>query len=502
MTASRAVPERRLARAWRRLALPELTGPSGGPVRVVFPGAPNPGPGPDFTGAVVAGAGGELVTGDIEIDLSRGFWKGHGHDANPSYRGVVFQVVPRRPGAGSALPGGRAPPVLEAGLPSPEAPALFPERKPCPAAARGDPAAIPRLVGWAGELRFRAKADGFCRAMGRTPPAQVLYEGLMESLGYSLNQLPFRRLARALPLHRLHPLACRHPAPSLEALLLGSAGLLPSQRVEQSQQSSRRAVKQSAVSNRQSAVEQSQQSAVKQSAVDSRQSAVGSVGGESVILNLESGIPPGGIWNLESGIWNPSPHPFIDELEREWAAWRRRPALRRADWRFFKVRPANTPPRRLAAAAYLLDRVWRPDPAAALLPLLHTAAGIEKSLAVPAGDYWRDHLDFGVPAPLSPGLLGLDRRRDMMVNIVLPFFYALGNLRGERRLRSRSLELYADCPPGGDNLFLRTMRERLPGLAPEPRARQQQGLLHLYHRYCRLGRCGYCPLIRARATGL
>ena len=60
---------------------------------------------------------------------------------------------------------------------------------------------------------------------------EVLYALLLEALGYSRNRGAMLRLARGLPLGKLRSLLGNRPDPlSLEALLLGAAGLLPHQR--------------------------------------------------------------------------------------------------------------------------------------------------------------------------------------------------------------------------------------------------------------------------------
>jgi hypothetical protein len=76
--------------------------------------------------------------------------------------------------------------------------------------------------------RFRARAD----AAG---VEQALYEGLLEALGYGGNGPPMLALARLLPWERLHDGCTAGGAGAgrrgeIEALLLGAAGLLPSQR--------------------------------------------------------------------------------------------------------------------------------------------------------------------------------------------------------------------------------------------------------------------------------
>lgn len=441
-TTSKDVPENVLAAAWRHLDLggAKLVTASGQNLQIVFPGRRTGEAGPDFRGAILATETGELLTGDVEVDVHSSFWRKHGHQTNPSYQQVALQVVLRHD-RGAAPLGAGAVPVLEI-APGGQLSAVSWQ---CPALARGNAQQLTRLIGWAGELRFRTKSQRFYQRLERITPGQVLYEGLMESLGYSHNQAPFRWLAARLPLKQISPLTAGRCNLAIQSLLLGSAGLLPSQ------------------------------------------------SDASVELRVNR-CPPDRL-RFKSGYSG-----FVDNLEREWLAYRRQPLLRRQDWHFFQVRPVNTPPRRLAAAAFLLAEKWLPDPAASLMPLLDNMPVLEKSLAAPAGDscrYWEDHLDFGVPSPYCHGLLGPGRRRDMVINIVLPFFYAWGCLRGWQQLRSRVRELYLGYPPGADNTLLRLMRERLKGLTLEAGARQQQGLLHLYHRYCHQRRCSYCPLLRA-----
>jgi len=95
-------------------------------------------------------------------------------------------------------------------------------------------AALGRILDEAGEERFRAKTSRFREGLSGGPPSETLYQGLMAALGYARNSEPFLELARCLPLAVLESCARATPdqeaASALEALLLGSAGLLPSQR--------------------------------------------------------------------------------------------------------------------------------------------------------------------------------------------------------------------------------------------------------------------------------
>jgi len=88
-----------------------------------------------------------------------------------------------------------------------------------------------KLLDEAGDERFRQKATRFAAAMAEEPPSEVLYQGIMEALGYTRNKDPFQELARCLPLAVLRSVGrdkCyRERVVLLRAMLLVMAGLLP-----------------------------------------------------------------------------------------------------------------------------------------------------------------------------------------------------------------------------------------------------------------------------------
>lgn len=152
-------------------------------------------------------------------------------------------------------------------------------------------------------------------------------------------------------------------------------------------------------------------------------------------------------------------------------------------WTTVGVRPANHPRHRLKAAAVLLARYLGPGPAAGLWPHLETGAGaLEQALLVAGG-------------PAQPAPLGRDRAREMIINAVLPFFLALGELQGEPQVTAAALRLYTSFPAHGDDGVTRLLATRLWGKSVRlGRACYQQGCHHIYQRYCLPRACGRCPL--------
>jgi hypothetical protein len=282
---------------------------------------------------------------------------------------------------------------------------------------------------------------------------EVLYRGLLDALGYSSNREPMRALATTLPLTTLISLpysgSLSERATLLEAVLLGAAGLLPSQRPD-----------------------------------------------------------------LTARDWVTSD--YIEDVERLWQA--NAPALSLSlhksaieGWQWDRTRPANSPPRRLAAMSRLLARyAWTRGGSGfsgSFLDIMDTFEPSELAkewsgmLAVPGDGYWAGHSDFGRPlAGLDKedvALLGSSRAADMLVNILLPLSLAYADTHGKPHLRTKAQALYAAFPRLAENKITKAMADEAFG--PRKRsaaktARHQQGLLHLYRLYCEARRCYECPI--------
>ena len=180
--------EKSFSDLWERsLSLrPKVVDRDGNSYEVVFPGIRNPGPGPDFRGAVLKHKG-RTMGGDVELHMDPSGWRGHGHHVDPSYNGVVLQVVLR---TGRGLPSAESPPT---------AVATFDNRA-------ADDAVKQAAVGEAelermGVERFIARSAAYRHHMESGADSdQAIYRGIMEAMGYARNRRPFLALAGALPI--------------------------------------------------------------------------------------------------------------------------------------------------------------------------------------------------------------------------------------------------------------------------------------------------------------
>ena len=267
----------------------------------------------------------------------------------------------------------------------------------------------------------------------------------MGALGYSKNKLPCLELARRLPLHLLESATADKMSDEeylarQQALLLGTAGLLPSQLQGSHQE-------------------------------------------------------------------NEPDDKWIDQLERLWTSYPHTKAMLPNAWHLFKVRPNNSPIRRLAAMSYLILRYRGKGILEELVNLVKEVPtsqdyrGLEKGLVVTARGYWANHSGFGSDSRIrKQSLIGSRRADDIVINVLLPFILAWGRVSSQPELEKKALDLYHRYPKLAANSVERHMQNQL-GLSSNVvnSARRQQGLIHLYNTLCTQGRCNFCLLNQLEA---
>lgn len=297
----------------------------------------------------------------------------------------------------------------------------------------------------AGEERFLAKAARFQADLAQMEASQSLYRGIMGALGYSKNKLPMLKLARSLPLQILESVTQDEISDEeclvrQQALLLGTAGLLPSQRQDRHQED-----------------------------------------------------------RLEDK--------WIDKLERLWLSSHHIKAMSPNAWRLFKVRPNNSPIRRLVAMSYLILRYRGKGILEELVSLVREVPAsrgcqkLEKGLLVTTSGYWASHFDFGSGNRIrSPTLLGSGRAADITVNVLLPFTLAWSQFTSQLELEKKAFDLYRRHPKLAVNSVERHMAAQL-GLSRSliNSAQRQQGLIHIYNTLCIQGKCKDCWLSQLEA---
>ena len=284
-----------------------------------------------------------------------------------------------------------------------------------------------------GLARFLGKALAFERDLIQFEADELLYQVLMEALGYSQNKVPFKKLASAVNLSELGDVANNNNDIGLLAILYGTAGLLPSQRP-----------------------------GIEHSLLD------------SYVRALENK------WR----VWRRPPVLNLGE----WSFFRLRPV------NFPSRRLAGMA--RLLQQCSKPGLIQGKEQLVENAVLENSGKTLVDSLMYRAEGYWLNHFDFGRKCPgLSPWTIGEGRAAEIITNVLLPYYYAYGQKHGDNHLTKKSLSLYSGLPQTEENTVEKHMQVQLGlrrGLLKT--TRRQQGLLHLYKQFCVKGKCGECLL--------
>ena len=430
-----------LVRLWEGQRFPAgaLVSREGLALRVAYRGRLAGGPGPDFRDAVIA-AGGQQWRGDVELHVAASAFRQHGHHRDPAYDNLVLHVVFWDDGRGETrLACGRSVPTL----------ALAPW-----VARRAD-----ELHRW---LARPARWQEPCRtALARLGPAAVA--AVLEEAG----DARFREKADAF--------AAAMAAAEEEEVLY--RGLLEGLGYSRNRDPFRRLAE---------AVPW--QTLRRLLAAERLQGRV--MAAEAALLGTAGFLTGEG-----------TSDPYLGALQERWRA---QPVGHDSPFLPWELtgRPENHPARRLVGAARLVVRYVDGGLLAGLLAAVRAGpSALAGALQVPGDGYWRDHYDLtSGPARLPAGLIGPGRAGDLAVNIVLPFALAWAETRGDTALAEASVATYRRHPRTSSYGLLRSLSAAL-GTRLTAGARRQQGMLHLFRRYCRQGGCAggavgreRCPL--------
>ena len=237
MTDSKHIDEHLVQKMWndQRFFRFDLKTTNDKDIQVLKPGVWNDDEGPDFLQAELV-IDGKLYTGDVEIHVRSSEWYNHKHHLNAKYNSVILHAVYWDDDINlrTRLQNGKRVPTVELFNRS-DAPLgdLFDERaeeenEPVNCRVTGkrlDIDTLTTIFEKLGQERLEEKVDVMRNLQSDGDFEQLLYEGIMEALGYTQNRKAFRELARRVPFSQLIGRA----DDEIQAVLFGVAGLLPSQ---------------------------------------------------------------------------------------------------------------------------------------------------------------------------------------------------------------------------------------------------------------------------------
>jgi hypothetical protein len=235
MNQSNSPNEKQVTEIWQNSisSLKYFVDTHGNRLELIYAGRANDTRGGDFRDAVLR-YNTHLHRGNIEIHTHTSGWQAHGHHQNPDYNRTVLHIACFQDSKrDTVLENGEKVPTVIIGKYLSTAPSVL---KTLPCRNPDNTAFKLSVLEEAGLERFHLKSSALRNEIISEGFPQAFYRSVMEALGYSANKKQFKNLASALPLHALSQISGstlkhgKHFA-GLFPLMLGSAGLLPSQRI-------------------------------------------------------------------------------------------------------------------------------------------------------------------------------------------------------------------------------------------------------------------------------
>ncbi len=156
-------------------------------------------------------------------------------------------------------------------------------------------------------------------------------------------------------------------------------------------------------------------------------------------------------------------------------------------WKFSRMRPDNFPTIRIAQFAALI--INSNGLFAKVLDTKRTLS-LKGHFDVKASAYWDTHYTFDKPSPEKPKHMGLASVDNIIINTIVPAFFAYGVDRNERFFKERALNLLTKTEPEAN-----TIVKGWQALgAPMQSALQTQAGIELKNLYCDTKKCLFCSI--------
>jgi hypothetical protein len=264
---------------------------------------------------------------------------------------------------------------------------------------------------------------------------QVLYEGIMEGLGYSKNREPFVRLAQSVTLKMIGDLGAGNGGDRIQALLFGVAGLIPKLKSLKEKES------------------------------------------RNYVRRL----------TCEWKVLKPSFHSEILHVA-DWQFFPTRPL----NFPTLRIAAACA-----LINKFFFNDLFRHiiQTIKANRSEGEKECELIRLFSIETNDFWKHHYNFDEAAPKNVTALGSMRIREIIINAVLPVTLLYARIFKDITVRECALRLYLSLPATEDNSITRLMEKQLlKGRCPQEHVSHQQALIQLYKYYCLEGRCTDCEL--------
>ena len=264
---------------------------------------------------------------------------------------------------------------------------------------------------------------------------QVLYEGVMEGLGYSKNREPFLRLAGNMTLKIIANFGMPLSDFTIESLMFGAANLLP-----------------------------------KSSSIQEKET-------RRYVLELHKK-------------WKELRPQYHGEIlnAADWQFFPTRPS------NFPSIRLAAAS---LLIKEILVNDFFRRiiQTLKSNISAAEKARNLVQIFSIETNDFWKHHYNFDKVASNNITSLGTSRIREIVINAVLPIALLYARIFKDKVVREGALEVYQSLPASENNSITRLMEKQLlKGKFSLKNVSRQQAVIQLYKFYCLERRCSECEL--------
>jgi hypothetical protein len=115
--------------------------------------------------------------------------------------------------------------------------------------------------------------------------------------------------------------------------------------------------------------------------------------------------------------------------------------------------------------------------------------------SIETNDFWKHHYNFDKAASNNVTALGASRIREIVINVVLPIAMLYARIFKDKTVREGALGVYQSLPASENNSITRLMEKQLlKGRLPLKNVSRRQAVIQLYKFYCAEGRCADCEL--------
>ena len=427
-------------------------------IRVLKPGVWNHNEGPDFMHAEIE-IDGKLHVGDVEIHVRSSEWYTHKHHLNSRYNRVILHAVYFDDDINLRirLQNNKRVPTLELlKWIAVDTGDLYGDTQDAATTdgrcrITGKQLNIEVLKGVfesLGRERFLEKMESMRLLRTRLDFEQLLYEGIMEALGYERNSKPLRELAQHVPFTDLD----EKSELEIQAILFGVAGLLPSQREKP----------------------------------------------------LPSEVTDDPSVKALEALWRGSEYAELPQRMTE-ARWSFTGRPLNQPTRRIAAMSQLIHHCQGSLMMYFLPLCEKAVTADTKRELQTIGKELRTLLMLEPTGYWDKHSNFGSESRHKIGLIGKDRAVDIIINKILPIAYIWALEADSQKLQEGILKLYGVGSKSTGNKIISKIDEQIFTEEQqmrhlEPTAKIEQGIIRLYKNYCADQLCDLCPILEHGAV--